>query len=417
MIKSIVGTYDITIIGGGIVGLAAARQLLLRQPKLKVCVLEKESELGSHQTKRNSGVVHRGIYYKKKTLKSKFCIEGAKLVERYCHDKNLPYKEIGKLVLATKEADIKHLHDLYENASTNQIEGIRLVNKSEIDQIQPGCNKAIEGLWSPKTAIVDWQMVAKSFANDFKTMGGEIKLDYLVQKVIPTSRGTVLEDIISNRRIQTRAVINCAGLYSDCFTFITGNGIYPSVVPFKGRYFELSDRVKGSIKTNIYPVPDPSMPFLGVHITPRVDGSVMIGPTALLSLGYERYYDSTLPSLIELYRIFILSGFFKMIMRKNNFKAGFKEVMKYCFVNYFANEVAQLYPDIKEEDLIDNQFCGIRAQTMTKDGFLIDDFLFEFGIKPEYKRFLHVRNCPSPAATSSMAIAERICSTAEERLI
>lgn len=411
--------FDLAIIGGGIVGLATARQVAIKHPKLKICVLEKESELASHQSKRNSGVVHCGIYYKKGSLKSKFCIKGADLVKQYCQDKNLPYNQCGKLIVATRKDELEALHNLFANATANNIAGIELLNPSQVKTKQPGV-KSIEAIWSPNTAIVDWHQVACSYANDFKQNGGTIFNNFTAFKFEPGPRRSILlEDAKSEGKfIEAKSVINCAGLFSDYFSRLTGNNEHPKVVPFKGNYYLLSDRLSKSIKTNIYPVPNPKLPFLGVHVTPRIDGSVLVGPTALLTLGYERYdNEKDGVRLLHLYHILCRSGFLKMLMKKDNFKAGMMELWRYHSKGRFAKEVKEFLPELRAEDLVDTKFCGIRAQVVNKNGNLVEDFLFETGVHPDFHRVLHIRNCPSPAATASLAISERILSHLEERLI
>lgn len=411
--------FDLTIIGGGIVGLATARQVLLRHPKLRVCVLDKEKELASHQSKRNSGVVHCGIYYKKGSLKSKFCIKGAKLVKDYCHARGLPYNQCGKMIVATENSELDTLHNLYSNATANHIEGIEMITKEQVEKIQPGCTTSIEAIWSPNTAIVDWQKVALSYAEDFEKAGGTIRKEFIAHKFDAGDKGTVLLENAKNDKdvIESKSVVNCAGVYSDYFARQTYNSEHPKVLPFKGNYFILSDRLAKSIKTNIYPVPNPKLPFLGVHITPRVDGSVLIGPTSLLTLDYERYGDEDPLRLISMYHILVRSGLRKMLRNRDNLKAGFTELLRSMFKSRVAKDVKKFLPDLKVGDLVDTKFCGIRAQAVEKDGRLVDDFLFETGINHEFNRVLHVRNCPSPAATSSLAIAQRVVDILEERLI
>lgn len=415
---SIKAKFDLTIIGGGIIGLATARQVSLKYPKLKVCVLEKEKELASHQSKRNSGVVHCGIYYKRGSLKSRFCIQGARLVKEYCKSKNLPYIQCGKLIVATKKKELDTLHDLFANATANNIQDIELISPTRVQDIQPGCTKTLEAIWSPNTAIVNWQDVALSYASDFEQNGGTIIKGFAANKFEPSFKGTILiDDAETDELIQTKSVVNCAGLFSDYFARRTGNNEHPKVIPFKGNYHILSDRLASTIKTNIYPVPNPKVPFLGVHITPRVDGSVLVGPTALLSLGYERYRELDDIRLIHMYHIFWRSGLRKMLRKSDYFKAGLFELWRHFSKRRLAKEVREFIPDLKKSDLINTNFCGIRAQVMDKSGQLVDDFLFETGLDPELNRVLHLRNCPSPAATSSLAIASRVVEILEERLI
>lgn len=416
------GRFDLTVIGGGIIGLATARQALLRHPKLRICVVEKEKELASHQSKRNSGVVHCGIYYKKGSLKSKFCIKGSKLIKDYCQMRNLPFKQCGKLIVATQDRELEILHNLYNNAKANQIEGIELVSKERVEAIQPGCNEAVEAIWSPNTAIVDWRQVALSYARDFEQLGGEIFTDFLVSEFKPEEEKSRKIVIMNNCKqpedsLESLAVVNCAGLFSDYIACQTANNEHPKVVPFKGNYFNLSDRLAITIKTNIYPVPDPSLPFLGVHVTPKIDGSVLVGPTSLLTLGYERYSPDDPIRILALYHILIRSGLRKLVMKRGNIQAGLYEIWKYLSKKRVARDVRALLPDLRVDDLIESNFCGIRAQVVSKDGTLVDDFLFETGVMYEFDKILHVRNCPSPAATSSLAIAERVVDLLEERFI
>lgn len=414
--RCIKGKFDLSIIGGGIVGLATARQVLIRHPKLKVCVIEKESELAQHQSKRNSGVVHHGIYYKKGSLKSKLCIKGAKMVRDYCQEKGLPYKRCGKLIVATQSFELETLHNLYKNATTNRINGIELVNKRKVMEIQPGCTTAVEAIWSPDTAIVDWHQVALSYARDFEQIGGKIYKNYTAYLFDTVDDSLLIHDAKHDHMIETKSAVNCAGVYSDYFARLTKNNEHPKVVPFKGNYFLLSDRLARTIKTNVYPVPNPDLPFLGVHITPRIDGSVIIGPTSLLTLGYERYKDESI-RLVHLYHILYRSGLFKLIRKKGMVFAGTVELWRRLSKGRVVTDVREFLPEVKKGDLIETDFCGIRAQALDKDGTLVDDFLFETGVDPSFNRVLHVRNCPSPAATSSLAIAERIVDILEERLI
>lgn len=411
------GTFDLAVVGGGIVGLATARQVLIRHPKLRVCVIDKENELASHQSKRNSGVVHCGIYYKKGSLKSKLCIRGAKLVKEYAQTIGLPYNQCGKMIVATQQHELGTLYKLFENAKANRIDGIEMITKGRVSQIQPGCDRTLEAIWSPNTAIVDWQKIALSYASDFEQNGGTIYKNFTVYNFVPSDKAIMMENAKKDGDfIKAKSIVNCAGVYSDYLARQTGNKEHPKVVPFKGNYFILSDRIAKSIKTNIYPVPNPNVPFLGVHITPRVDGSVLVGPTSLLTLGYERYGNEPV-RMVHLYHILFRSGFRKMLRNKVYIKAGLMELWRLFSKERIAKDVREFIPELQSTDLIDTNFCGIRAQAIDKDGELVDDFLFESGILPDFNRVLHVRNCPSPAATSSLAIAERLVSTLEERLI
>lgn len=413
------GSFDLTVIGGGIVGLATARQVLLKHPKLKVCVLEKENELATHQSKRNSGVVHCGIYYKKGSLKSRFCIKGAAMIRHYCNEKQLPYVECGKMIVAVEKSELDRLHKLFENSQANNIQDIKMISKDRVQKIQPGCDHVLEAIWSPNTAIVDWQQVALSYANDFEQNGGTIIKDFTAYSFIEHSENTTLvgDAKRDGEFVQSKSIVNCAGLYSDYFARQTANNEHPKVVPFKGNYYLLSEKVAKTIRTNIYPVPKPDLPFLGVHITPRIDGSVLVGPTSLLTLSYEKYNREDPLKLLEMYHIVFRSGLRKLIKKPANIEAGIDELWRFFSKDRVAKDARKFLKSIETSDLIDTKFNGIRAQVVGTDGELVDDFLFETGVKPEFNRVLHVRNCPSPAATSSLAIAERIVEILEERLI
>lgn len=408
--------FDLAIVGGGIVGLAIARQVALKHPRLKICLLEKEKQLATHQSQRNSGVIHCGIYYKKGSLKSRFCIKGAELVKEYCREKRIPFNQCGKLIVATREKEIPVLQDLFSNATANKIKDIELIDPQRVEQIQPGCKNAIKAIWSPNTANVDWRQVALSYAEDFKELGGEIFTDRTIYRMKDSVGNVLLQDVQTENYLEANSVINCAGLFSDYFARQTGNNEHPRVVPFKGKYYLLSDTLAKTVKTNIYPVPNPKVPFLGVHITPRLDGSVLIGPTASLTLGYENY-DGYSTTLVQLYHILIRSGLRKMLRNKDYLEAGLLEIFRRYSKSSVSGDVRKFLPDIKTKDLIDTDFCGIRAQVMSRDGKLIDDFIIETGVRPEFSRVIHLRNCPSPAATSSLAIADRVLGMLEERFI
>lgn len=408
--------FDLAIVGGGIVGLAIARQVALKHPRLKICLLEKEKQLATHQSQRNSGVIHCGIYYKKGSLKSRFCIKGAELVKEYCREKRIPFNQCGKLIVATREKELPVLQDLFSNATANKIKDIELIDPQRVEQIQPGCKNAIKAIWSPNTANVDWRQVALSYAEDFKELGGEIFTDRTIYRMKDSVGNVLLQDVQTENYLEANSVINCAGLFSDYFARQTGNNEHPRVVPFKGKYYLLSDTLAKTVKTNIYPVPNPKVPFLGVHITPRLDGSVLIGPTASLTLGYENY-DGYSTTLVQLYHILIRSGLRKMLRNKDYLEAGLLEIFRRYSKSSVSGDVRKFLPDIKTKDLIDTDFCGIRAQVMSRDGKLIDDFIIETGVRPEFSRVIHLRNCPSPAATSSLAIADRVLGMLEERFI
>lgn len=411
--------YDVAVIGGGIVGVSSARQILKRNPKLKICIVEKEAQLAVHQSKRNSGVVHAGIYYQPKSLKAKFCIEGSKLAIEYCKERNIKLVNCGKLVVATNDAEVDRLHNLHKNALKLNIEGLKLMTKNKIDAIQPGCANAKEAIWSPLTSIVDWQTVTNSFAKDFKDLGGDVITKFYASAFYPSSdfRSIIVSDIGLSQNITTKSLVICAGGYSGILGIRLGFDVYPKIIPFKGSYYSLSDKFAKRIKTNLYPVPDPNLPFLGIHITPRTDGSVIIGPTASLSLQYETHKPGTGFNLQHAAQILFGKSFIKLAMNKDIIKAGIQELLKSVSKKYVTEEAQKLFPELSSFDLVDEGFHGIRAQAVDRDGRMVDDFLIEISQISEFKNVLLVRNCPSPAATSSLAIGKRVADIVEHTFL
>lgn len=280
------------VVGGGIVGAASAREILLRHPTLKLAILEKEPKLAMHQSGHNSGVIHAGIYYKPGTLKARLCVEGLNLAYKYLDEHQIPYKKCGKLIVATDEKEVKLLEDLHDRGIKNQVRDLRMIDGDQIKEIEPYC-QGLKALHSPHTGIVDWGLVTQHYGEDFKRAGGDIYLNFNVTKFTETKEGTDYPVTIHSgkdgQQVRTKNVLTCGGLQSDLLAELTGCPRAPRIVPFRGEYLLLSKEKQHMVRGNIYPVPDPRFPFLGVHFTPRMDGKIWLGPNAVLALKREGY--------------------------------------------------------------------------------------------------------------------------------
>ncbi|KAL1462950.1 hypothetical protein WDU94_014748 [Cyamophila willieti] len=389
--------YDMVVVGGGIVGVATAREIKLNYPTMKICVVEKEKKLGFHQTGHNSGVVHAGIYYKPGTLKAKLCVEGMNLAYEYFDKQNIPYKKCGKLIVALNEKQLEPLHELYERALQNNVKDVRLVSGNEIKSIEPYC-KGLEAIHSPNTGIVDWGLVARVMGDDFEQMGGELKLGQKVESFHEQSESVVIRTK-QGELIESSYALICAGLQADEMAIKSGCDSEPAIVPFRGEYLLLNPEKQHLIRGNIYPVPDPRFPFLGVHFTPRMDGSVWLGPNAVLAFRKEGYRWRDF-SISELFRTLKYPGFWKLALRYTLY--GSKEMIMSWFPRLRVNELKQYIDQIEASD-IKRGPSGVRAQALSSSGELVDDFVFQ-----RVGRILHCRNAPSPGATSSLAIAKHI---------
>ncbi|KDR08345.1 L-2-hydroxyglutarate dehydrogenase, mitochondrial [Zootermopsis nevadensis] len=349
--------YDVVVVGGGIVGMATAREILLRYPHLKMAVLEKEKELACHQTGHNSGVIHAGIYYKPGTLKAKLCVEGLNLAYKYCDEHNIPYKKCGKLIVATNPVEEKRLDDLYERGKKNNVKDLEMISAKRIKEIEPMC-QGTRGLWSPHTGIVDWAEVTRSYGKDFTEKGGRIHLNFRVISFKETaesssaSKGDGNKYPVSvrgeNSAVKASYVLTCGGLQSDELAQMSGGKINPKIVPFRGEYLLLNPKKQHMIKGNIYPVPDPRFPFLGVHFTPRMDGSIWIGPNAVLALKREGYGWCDV-DVKELMDTLSYRGFQKMALKNSVF--GISEMIKSAFITLQLREINKFIKEITADDL------------------------------------------------------------------
>uniref|UniRef100_T1PAR0 L-2-hydroxyglutarate dehydrogenase, mitochondrial n=1 Tax=Musca domestica TaxID=7370 RepID=T1PAR0_MUSDO len=388
----------------------------MRHPSMKIAILEKEPKLAFHQSGHNSGVIHAGIYYKPGTLKAKLCVEGLHLAYKYLDAKGIPYKKCGKLIVATDELEVSRLKDLHERGIKNNVPDLQLIEGSKIQEVEPYC-KGLKALWSPQTGIVDWGLVTEYFGQDFKQAGGDIYLDFKVTKFEESKNEGSSEYPVTIRGgrphqvIRSRNVLTCGGLQSDLIAEKTGCPRSPRIIPFRGEYLLLAKEKCHMVRGNIYPVPDPRFPFLGVHFTPRMDGSVWLGPNAVLAFKREGYKWGDL-NLLELFDALRYPGFLKMASKYIGF--GLKEMSKSAFIPLQVKDLQKFIPDITEYDVRRGP-AGVRAQALDMDGNLVDDFVFDRGVGAGSlaTRVLHCRNAPSPGATSSLAIAKMVADKIE----
>ncbi|KOU55808.1 hydroxyglutarate oxidase [Streptomyces sp. MMG1533] len=384
------------IVGAGIVGLATAREIALRRPGTRVVVLEKEHEVAVHQTGHNSGVVHAGIYYAPGSLKADLCVRGVSLLREYCQERGLPYEEIGKLVVAVRADELDRMEDLYRRAKNNHVPELRKISKEEIEEIEPNAG-GIAALHSPRTAITDYKAIAGEFAKDIETSGGEVRLRFPVTSITDVPGG--IEVASGQDRIRVDRLILCAGLHSDAVAHLAQDKQEPRIIPFRGEYMLLKPEKTDLVRGLIYPVPDPRYPFLGVHFTPRVDGSVEVGPNAVLALAREGYKRSRI-SPRDLIGLAGYPGSWKMAAR--HWRTGIKEYRGSFSTAAFMKDAGQYVPGVGVSDVVRGG-AGVRAQALDRDGTLLDDFRIH-----QNGRVTAVRNAPSPAATASMAIAGHI---------
>ncbi|MFE0519036.1 L-2-hydroxyglutarate oxidase [Streptomyces sp. NPDC058954] len=384
------------IVGAGIVGLASAREIALRRPGTRVVVFEKEQEVSLHQTGHNSGVVHAGIYYTPGSLKAALTVRGVSLLREYCQDRALPYREIGKLVVAVREDELDRMNSLYERARNNHVPDLRKISKEEIRELEPHVG-GIAALHSPRTAITDYPAIARSFAKDVTDCGGDVKLGFAVTGITEVPGG--IEVSSARERVRVDRLILCAGLQSDAVAKLAQDAQEPRIIPFRGEYVLLRPEKTDLVRGLVYPVPDPRYPFLGVHFTPRVDGSVEVGPNAVLALAREGY-TRTRVSLKDLFGLAIYPGTWKMAGR--HWRTGIREYRGSFSLTAFMKDAELYVPGVGAKDVVRGG-AGVRAQALDRDGTLVDDFRIH-----RTGRVTAVRNAPSPAATACMAIAEHI---------
>jgi L-2-hydroxyglutarate oxidase LhgO len=389
------------VVGGGILGLATARQLALSQPDAEVTVLEREPALAQHQTSHNSGVVHAGIYYAPGSLKALLCRRGLALLRDYCAQRGLPYDACGKVVVAIDEREVEPLRRLEERATTNGVPGLRWLEASDLAAVEPYV-LGVAGLHSPETAIADFAAVARAFAADVTAAGGEIRTGIPVARVEQNGRIAAVR-LVDGSRIEGDRVIVCAGLQADRLAIASGEPAEPRIVPFRGEYWQLRPERTHLVRGLIYPVPDPALPFLGVHLTRKIDGTVLLGPNAILSTARHAYERRRFVAR-DAYDALTWPGTLRMLRR--HWRAGVGEVVRSASKREFVRAVACYVPAVDVADVLPAS-AGVRAQAIDRDGSLVDDFRLT-----THGGVTWVRNAPSPAATSSLAIAEEIVTQA-----
>ena len=404
MSMALVERADLLVIGGGILGLATAREMLMRRPGLRVLVVEREPELAAHQTGHNSGVVHAGLYYTPGSLKARLCREGKVALEAYCAERGIEVQRVGKLVVALTEGELPRFEALEAKARENGVEGLETVGPERIRELEPHV-LGIRGLWSPGTGIVDFRAVANAYADDIRAAGGTIETGRAVTGLEERPDGVLVEtsggDVLADR------VVACAGLWSDRVAALTGDDGSERIVPFRGDYYRLTPDARSLVRGLIYPVPDPRFPFLGIHFTRRHDGAVWAGPNAVLALardGYKRYD-------VDLREVLAIAGHagFRRLARRF-WRTGLAEQWRDLSKRAFADELRRYVPELRNDQLRFGP-SGVRAQAIDPDGTLVDDFRLGGS-----RRIVHVRNAPSPGATASLAIARVLADESDSRL-
>ncbi|MEA2441821.1 MAG: (S)-2-hydroxyglutarate dehydrogenase [Thermoleophilaceae bacterium] len=391
---------DVAIVGAGIVGLASARELLERHPGLRVAVIEKEDEVGRHQTGHNSGVVHAGIYYPPGSLKARLCTAGARELYEYCERRGIAHERCGKVIVATTPGELPALAELERRGRANGVPGLRRLGRTELVEIEPH-STGVAALHSPHTGIVDFAAVARALADDVRAAGGAVATGTEVAGIDEGAR----EVRVRHGRGETRAraALVCAGAWADRLAVAAGAPADPRIVPFRGAYLRLRPERRYLVSGLIYPVPDPELPFLGVHLTRHVGGDVLIGPTALLAPARDAYSLRTVRAR-DLREALAWPGTWRMARRF--WRTGLAELGYATSRRRLVEAAARFVPELRPGDVTDGP-AGVRAQGLARDGRLVDDFVFS-----RTGRTLHVRNAPSPAATSALAIAREIAEQA-----
>ncbi|MBN2182454.1 MAG: L-2-hydroxyglutarate oxidase [Sedimentisphaerales bacterium] len=396
--------FDIVVIGGGIVGLASAYKITLSHPDIRIAVLEKEDKLAAHQTGHNSGVIHSGLYYEPGSNKAKTCTKGRKELVAFAKKHKIPHEICGKIIVATAQKELANLERIYNKGRENQIEGIEKISPEQIKEIEPFCD-GIAGIRVPCTGIIDFVKVAQKLAELIETKGNGNQV-FTGHEVKSFDKHDFYTKVLTSQDdFSTKYVINCAGLQSD--RIARADGVEPGVriVPFRGDYYELNEAAKEKVKGLIYPVPDPALPFLGVHFTRTVEDTIECGPNAVFSFKREGYGKTDF-NLTDTWDSLSYGGTLKMFLK--NFKYGMSEYLRAFSRKRFLRSLQRLIPSLRDEDIRPLK-SGVRAQAIGRNGKLVDDFKIERG-----KKSIHVLNAPSPAATASLAIGEYINEIAAE---
>jgi L-2-hydroxyglutarate oxidase len=382
---------DVAVVGAGIVGLAVGRELAGRHDDLRVAVLEGAPQIGAHQTSHSSGVIHAGVYYAPGSLKARLCVAGAARLYEYCDERGIEARRSGKLIVATSADELPRLNELERRARANGVPGLRRVGATEIGEIEPHA-AGIDALHSPATGVVDFTRVAEAFADDLTATGGSVTLGCQVAAVDDTPGGAVVRH--SAGTTEARVVVVCAGAWSDRLAVAAGADAEPRIVPFRGAYLRLRPERADLVRANVYPVPDPELPFLGAHLTRTFEGSVLLGPSALMVGARDAYRLSRLVAR-DLRDTLSWPGTWRLMRR--HWRTGLIELRRALSRSAFVAEARRLVPALQAAEFVPGP-VGIRAQAVGRDGALVDDFVVS-----QTERALFVRNAPSPAATSSLA--------------
>jgi L-2-hydroxyglutarate oxidase len=398
--------YDLTIIGGGILGLATALKLIRAHPNLRLLILEKEAELARHQTGNNSGVIHSGLYYRPGSLKARSCVTGRRELMAFCDDNAIPYEICGKVVVATSQEELPRLEELHRRGIANGLKDLEIIGPEKLKELEPHAT-GIKGLHVPETGIIDYKKVAAAYAEKIRDAGGDIRLSQRVVGILDRPEEIVLQT--SGGDYRTKHLINCCGLQSDIVAQMMGGDNNSEeehrIIPFRGEYYKIAPERQFLVRNLIYPVPDPTFPFLGVHFTRMARGGVEAGPNAVFAYAREGYRHTDI-NLSDLWRTISFKGFWAITGKY--WQTGFGELYRSLSKSAFVRALQKLLPEIRESDLVPGG-AGVRAQAVSASGALVDDFVIK-----QSRKSIHVLNAPSPGATASLAIGQQICEMAEK---
>ncbi len=402
MTTGLSASADVVVVGAGIVGLAVAREILRRHRDLTMIVVEAESDVARHQTGHNSGVIHSGVYYSPGSLKARLCVEGSSLMYDYCDEHAIAYERCGKLIVALDDDEMAGLDELERRGRANLVPGLRRLRADEIADVEPGC-RGVAALHSPNTGIVDYHRVASTMARELRDQGVTFHFDTRVRSLERSGGITTLHT--DTGALRASYVVSCAGLWSDRLAVGAGADPDPRIVPFRGAYLTLNKTSHPVVRGLVYPVPDPALPFLGVHVTRLINGDVVLGPSALLVFARDGYRVSTL-RWRDVVDTVTWPGTWRLA--RHFWRAGAREIMMATSRRRFLDDVARYVPAAREVGVREGFSAGVRAQALAADGTLVDDFVLS-----ETAGALHVRNAPSPAATSSLALAREVVTRIE----
>jgi L-2-hydroxyglutarate oxidase len=396
--------FNLIVIGGGIVGLGTALEITRRYPRLRLLVLEKEDRVARHQSGHNSGVIHSGVYYKPGSLKARLCVAGAAAMVEFCREYGIAHEVCGKVIVATEESEWPRLEELSRRGAANGLTGLRLIGAEELREFEPNAS-GVRALVVPSTGITDYARVCEKYAELITAQGGKILTSSPATAIKRGAKEIVVES--AGGVFSTDYLINCAGLFSDRISRMAGDDPGITIVPFRGEYYDLIPERASLVRGLIYPVPDPRFPFLGVHFTRRINGTVDAGPNAVLALQREGYRHRDI-SVRDLAGVLSFPGFWRMTAK--HWRSGFDEFRRSLSKRAFTRALQRLVPSVQEKDLVPGK-SGVRAQALQRDGTLVDDFSF---VRSD--RMLHVLNVPSPAATASLMIGKAVVDMAADGL-